>query len=206
MDLGIISCEDVSRCPNNCPICTACLRILGCAPAAAVSRTLFTSKNYIYIVAGASGVIALIVLYYSITRQLQQTSNRVTSTSDLEAHLMDTCHERHSRNVETEPKLPESISLPSSLGCSLARENHETAANQAETKEQDSENVWLAPAIPSAQFAPSNKAAVESSSDDSLTSTTTTRECVISSEHDGGCAGGSETEVDADVVWLAPVP
>jgi hypothetical protein len=85
MDAGMLNCDDVSQCPNDCAVCLTCMRILGCSmgSAPAGSSTILGISNVaFYLIAAAIGTVAISGVAYAAYR------NKPDDDS-LEAHLVD---------------------------------------------------------------------------------------------------------------------
>jgi len=222
MDLGILSCDDVSRCPRNCQICTACLRLLGCVPS---GGTLFSTRNYLYIIVAAAAALAIVVGYYTVARR-----RRREQIADLEAHLMGPGNDSNPGDI---PSQPPSSSLPASSIFDEADQRAWLAPDDPvdktpssapvtppislgtfdEADEDCQDRAWLAPVTPPAQFEPSHRAAVESSGDSSSDFSSTGNFITAQPVAAAATAGSPDTTSSAaenvdtdDVVWLAPVP
>jgi len=197
----MLSCDHVALCPENCQICTACLRLLGCTDAGASGNSSsFTVQTYVYVLAAASGVVALVVIYYSMNRDRQEST-------DLETHLMSPRRGSNSSNGGGSAdgnstgyhEFPDLLTTPRS-----SRRLDDTTGSR--------NPVWLAPEVPPAQFEPSTRAALESSGEScDLSSSANSDKPFLSEicqkpsspgEEDSSVPAGKTKE---GPVWLAPV-
>lgn len=132
MEVGALSCEAVTDCPANCPICTTCMQLLGCAVGDTVNtHSSRLSNTYIYVIGAASGFIVLAVAYFALNRRRKQQT-------DLEAHLISSGQSDHARHHEADRVIFGSIF------------------------DYDEDKVWLSPSTPPARSGPSHRAAIES--------------------------------------------
>jgi hypothetical protein len=67
-DFELLSCKDMSRCPNECPICSSCLALMGCGESTNPSEISVwaSTADRMYIIAAVvfSFVITLAASYY----------------------------------------------------------------------------------------------------------------------------------------------
>jgi hypothetical protein len=85
MGAGMLSCDDVSQCPNDCAVCLTCMRILGCSTGsvpAGSTKILGVSNVAFYLIAAAIGTVAISGVAYAAYR------NKPDDDS-LGAHLVD---------------------------------------------------------------------------------------------------------------------
>ena len=80
MELGLLSCDDAEKCPQDCGVCNSCMRLLGCLDGNSAYPSSRRS-NLLYVLAAALGIVFFAVVYYSARRRHKR--------NDLGVHLMD---------------------------------------------------------------------------------------------------------------------
>ena len=77
MDMGMLTCDDVSRCPDQCGVCMTCMRLLGCANAQPSSgATGFVSSNItFYLIAAAIGSVVIAGVAYASSRNTRDENS-----------------------------------------------------------------------------------------------------------------------------------
>ena len=86
MDEGMLSCDDVSKCPSSCGVCMTCMRLLGCTNEQQQqgATTSSASSNIIpYVIAAAISVILIAGVAYAVSQR------RRKEDSSLGEHLVD---------------------------------------------------------------------------------------------------------------------
>ena len=72
MDAGLLTCDDAESCPDDCPICSTCLVVLGCTePVRSRSDNVPTSA-ILYIIAAAVVSLIVFLLCYHTRRRKQE--------------------------------------------------------------------------------------------------------------------------------------
>lgn len=152
MEDGYLSCSDIAMCPQNCDICSKCLKIAGCI-AVSVGGVTITSDSFPYYVL-AIVVTAVVGATVAYTKVRQERNG-----NDLDAHLMEDdargvtphfgggCNESQSWLVPAEPQFtctPEGTAAMPIVPVPIIR-NESSVAEYAYEEEEGP--VWLAPAM-----------------------------------------------------------
>jgi len=153
MDLGLLSCDDADRCPQDCAVCSTCMRLLGCLsgnPNYSSSRR----SNLLYLLAAALGIAFFGVVYYTVRKRQKRNG--------LGAHLMDDQemlpNERPQEPIAwLAPETPPAQFEPSNLAAVASSGESTGSSNESlfptmcpvpqETMSPDDsgDSVWLAP-------------------------------------------------------------
>jgi hypothetical protein len=86
MDDGMLSCEDVSKCPSGCGVCMTCMKLLGCTSEQQQQGTTTSSasSNIVpYSIAAAISVILIAGVAYAVSQRKRKEDN------SLGEHLVD---------------------------------------------------------------------------------------------------------------------
>jgi hypothetical protein len=72
MGAGLLTCDDADSCPDDCPICSTCLVVMGCTePSQARGATVPTS-TILYVIAAAVVSLITFLLCYHTRRRRQE--------------------------------------------------------------------------------------------------------------------------------------
>jgi hypothetical protein len=71
MSVGLLTCDDAESCPDDCPICSTCLVVMGCKESAGRSDNVTTSTT-LYIIAASVASLILFLLCYHTRRRKQE--------------------------------------------------------------------------------------------------------------------------------------
>lgn len=156
MEQGRLSCEDASRCPDQCHICHSCMKLLGC-PVNYSSVSIISSRGLFYLIAIVLGLLLVGFVYYSKTRRGRDAN------SDLGKYLMEgdlsSDSDSHATPVWLAPEVPPAQFEPSvraALSSETSVDDDSTNGSPAfrfcnlpsgsQTQPQDVEDaIWLAP-------------------------------------------------------------
>ena len=94
VSLELLSCSDAKKCPNSCPICSACMQLMGCTQVTTGISSDRTS-NTLYVVAATIGLLVFGMVYFVARRNREQ--------GELGAHLME--NEEMGTSVPPSPPL-----------------------------------------------------------------------------------------------------
>jgi hypothetical protein len=80
LGLELLSCEDASLCPAECPICSTCMQLMGCTTVTTGIKSGRTS-NTVFVLAAGIGLVVFGLIYF--------VARRNRGNSDLATHLME---------------------------------------------------------------------------------------------------------------------
>jgi hypothetical protein len=69
---GLLTCDDADNCPDDCPICSTCLVVMGCKDPSQSRADNVPTSIILYIVAGAVGSLILFLFCYHTRRRKQE--------------------------------------------------------------------------------------------------------------------------------------
>lgn len=142
MQLGILSCDDASKCPKQCPVCSNCMKILGCSVSGnQIKGGAIQASSFLWIIATVAGVVVVGTIYYVRRRHFH-------NSGELGARLMEngafpTAEEYGEPTVWLAPDTPPAQFEPSNEAAVASLDEDEDARDPMTPS--PSENVWLAP-------------------------------------------------------------
>ena len=72
MSKGLLTCDDAESCPDDCPICSTCLMVLGCKEPARSRSDNMPPSAILYIIAAAVVSLIVFLLCYHTRRRKQE--------------------------------------------------------------------------------------------------------------------------------------
>lgn len=74
--MGLLSCEDYSLCPRDCPICSTCLSLSGCeAPSNFLQKSGISTRVWVYIALGLLFILILAIALYHNRRKSKEEND-----------------------------------------------------------------------------------------------------------------------------------
>lgn len=150
MDMGMLSCDDVSQCPNDCAVCLTCMRILGCSVGSTpvgAGTVMGVSNVAFYIIAAAIGTLAISGVAYAAHRNGRDDNS-------LGEHLVDAQLGINSLDSGMGPQVYLAPTTPAGSDPMLdiaPPVQFEAAALAAAASQDDDSSlesdVWLAPVV-----------------------------------------------------------
>ena len=159
-DLGLLSCSDAASCPSACPICSACMQLMGCTRVTTGISSDDRTSNTVYVVAAALGLIVFGLVYFTARRQRDDGS-------ELQAHLMADDQQDSSTPppvapaaaptessvwlapdtppVQFEPSARAAVGLPVHIPEDMMMEPMSILSSRPTFAAQPDDQVWLAP-------------------------------------------------------------
>jgi hypothetical protein len=72
MSVGLLTCDDAESCPDDCPICSTCLVVMGCREPSQSRGDIVPTSTTLYIIAAAVVTLILFLLCYHTRRRKQE--------------------------------------------------------------------------------------------------------------------------------------